>query len=84
MDKPTAEQTAWVFKHVLENLMEGGTYRKLIYDRMGYDPKDYKELSDGMAISNLLSTTRQSLKNLADLIDTLHGELVELKEKTGG
>jgi len=39
MDKPTAEQVAWVFAKLCEHAKEGGSYRSLIYDRMGLTEK---------------------------------------------
>lgn len=50
MDKPTIEQVAWVFKKIVEG--EHGTYRHLIYDKMGFDVDAYEPLLAGMAITN--------------------------------
>ena len=45
--------TKWVMKHIVEHAREGGTYRYLIYDRLGFDESAYAPLcSDGMIISN--------------------------------
>ena len=45
--------TQWVFKHLVEHAKEGGTYRYLIYDRLGFGPEAYAPLcSDGITISN--------------------------------
>jgi hypothetical protein len=45
--------TKWVMKHIVEHAREGGTYRYLIYDRLGFDPDAYAPLcSDGLTISN--------------------------------
>ncbi len=41
MDKPTVEQVAWVFEKLCEHAKEGGSYRSLIYDRMGFNGKAY-------------------------------------------
>lgn len=42
MDKPSVEQVAWVFEKVAESIREGGgSFRHLIYDRMGFDEKAY-------------------------------------------
>ena len=35
--RPTPEQVAWVFHHLNEHYEEGGSFRCLIYDRMGFD-----------------------------------------------
>ena len=45
--------TQWVFKHIVEHAKEGGSYRYLIYDRLGFDADAYGVLlADGMTISN--------------------------------
>ena len=45
--------TKWVMKHIVEHAREGGSYRYLIYDRLGFDPDAYAPLcSDGLTISN--------------------------------
>lgn len=45
--------TQWVFKHVVEHAREGGSYRYLIYDRLGFGMEAYAPLcSDGLTISN--------------------------------
>ena len=64
-DKPQAsiEQTAWVLKHVLDHMNEGGTYRYLIYDRLGFTALAYEELLEpGLSISNLIYEWRESVK----------------------
>jgi len=44
MKKPTLEQVAWVVEKIIENGCRGGTYRKLIYDIMGYGTEAYVAL----------------------------------------
>jgi len=45
--------TAWVMKHIVEHATEGGSYRYLIYDRLGFGPDAYVPLcEDGLTISN--------------------------------
>ena len=46
--------TAWVFKAVVEHAKEGGSFRYLIYGRLGFDLDAYVPLYDagGMIISN--------------------------------
>jgi hypothetical protein len=45
--------TAWVFHHIIEHAKEGGTFRYLIYDRLGFGYDAYVPLcADGMTISN--------------------------------
>ena len=41
-----------MLRHICNHLHEGGTYRYLIYDRMGFGPEAYMTLIDGMEISN--------------------------------
>ncbi len=52
--KPTIEQVAWVFAHLHDHIMEPGSFRFLIYDRLGFDCKAYTPLylAGGMNISN--------------------------------
>ena len=43
----------WVMKHIVEHAQDGGSFRYLIYDRLGFGPEAYAALcSDGMTISN--------------------------------
>jgi len=57
MEKPTIEQVAWVFQHILQNGIEGGSFRHLIYDRMGFGAEAYEPLyrAGGMCITNKMS-----------------------------
>lgn len=45
---------AWVFKHIVDHATEGGSFRYLIYDRLGFGPEAYVPLyqAGGMTISN--------------------------------
>lgn len=44
---------AWVMKHVVDHARDGGSFRYLIYDRLGLDLSAYCALcDDGMIISN--------------------------------
>jgi hypothetical protein len=50
--------TQWVMKHIVDHAREGGTYRYLIYDRLGFDADAYGVLlDDGMTISNEFDLT---------------------------
>jgi hypothetical protein len=53
MEKPTVEQVAWVFEKLIKDI---GTFRYLIYDKMGFTQDNYLELYEagGMAINNAL------------------------------
>ena len=44
--------TAWVFKNIVDHAKEGGSYRYLIYDRLGFEDDAYVTLfeSGGMEI----------------------------------
>jgi hypothetical protein len=57
-DSLTYEQkvlaTHHVFKALHEHLRESGTYRYLIYDRLGFGVDAYAILIDGLDISNAL------------------------------
>jgi len=45
--------TRWVFKHIAAHGAESGSYRYLIYERLGFGPDAYAPLcSDGLFISN--------------------------------
>jgi hypothetical protein len=48
--------TAWVFKHIYDHAKNPGSYRYLIYDRLGFDLDSYVPLLDvgGLEISNML------------------------------
>lgn len=54
--------TAWVFKNIVDNANEGGSFRYLIYDRLGFDLDAYVPLCEagGMEITNEFDLT---LKN---------------------
>lgn len=45
---------AWVFGNIVDHATEGGTFRYLIYDRLGFGPEAYVPLynAGGMTISN--------------------------------
>lgn len=45
--------TAWVMEHIVAHATEGGSYRCLIYQRLGFDTDAYAPLcADGLTISN--------------------------------
>ena len=45
--------TQWVFKKIVEHGKDPGSYRYLIYDRLGFESDAYAPLcSDGLTISN--------------------------------
>lgn len=55
--KPTPKQVAWVFEKLIEHAKEGGSFRYLIYNRMGMPPSAYEILykAGGMSIVNKLA-----------------------------
>jgi hypothetical protein len=59
-DKLTQDQrlaaAVVIFEKIFENAREGGSFRKLISDRLGFLQKDYPSLymAGGMAITNEL------------------------------
>lgn len=61
--------TAWVFKHIIAQAAEGGTYRYLIYDRLGFDMDSYVPLYDvgGLELSNMLYDVRQ-MKDIIKIV----------------
>lgn len=45
--------TQWVMKHIVDHAREGGSYRYLIYERLGFGTDAYAPLcDDGLTISN--------------------------------
>lgn len=59
--RPSIEQVAWVMRHIRDHFREGGTFRYLIYDRMGFDGKAYHALyvAGGLEISNAAHDLRK-------------------------
>jgi hypothetical protein len=53
--------TAWVFKAIVDHASEGGTFRYLIYNRLGFGPDAYVPLytAAGMTISNEFDLTEK-------------------------
>ncbi len=54
--KPTVNQVAYVFAQIMANTGRG-TFRSLMYERLGYSPRDYSLLyyAGGHEINNALS-----------------------------
>lgn len=55
--------TEYVFSKILDHAKEGGTYRYLIYDRLGFNMDAYGVLLDGLEISNEFSITESFHKD---------------------
>jgi hypothetical protein len=61
IEPPTVEQVAWVFQQLHAHLVEGGTFKTLIYDRLGYTSEAYEPLylAGGFVLSNVLNEYRR-------------------------
>jgi|TARA_Y100000034_G_scaffold14240_1_gene14898 hypothetical protein len=60
----------WAMKHIVNHANEGGSYRYLIYDRLGFSPAAYAPLcDDGMTISNEFDfETKETAVNIVDAV----------------
>ena len=70
--------TAWVFRNIVDHAMQGGSYRYLIYERLGFGTEAYVPLYDagGMEISNEFDMGQKS-----DILDIVQSKKIEeLKE----
>ena len=79
MNKPSKEQVAWVFKHLCDAMKEPGTFRYLIYNRMGFPKESYSDLyhAGGMTLTNTfadLGETRDRFENMRTLIKKIISE----------
>jgi len=54
--------TAWVMENIVDNAIEGGTFRYLIYNKMGFGGDAYMPLylAGGMTITNELDLKEKS------------------------
>jgi hypothetical protein len=60
--------TEWVMHHIVKHATEGGSFRYLIYDRLGFGPEAYVPLcADGFTISNEFDLNLR--QKLFDLIE---------------
>lgn len=52
--------TAWVFRNLSRHMDQGGSFRYLVYTRMGFDEKAYAPLweAGGLEISNFCNDVR--------------------------
>lgn len=70
-DKLSYEQklyaTVYIFKKICDHAKEGGTYRYLIYERLGFDTDAYLPLylAGGMDISNEFELTDSELQTVS-------------------
>ena len=79
MEKPSIEQVAWVFTHLCDHMNDGGSFRYLIYNRMGFGPEAYTTLymAGGMALSNAFG----ELEDMREVIESLRRNDPELAKK---
>lgn len=73
--------TAWVFKNIVEHAEDGGSYRYLIYERLGFGPDAYVPLYEagGMTISNEFD-----LDNKDEIINHIIEHKIESMKKLVG
>jgi len=73
--------TAWVMKHILDHAKDGGSYRYLIYDRLGFDMDAYGVLQEAGAldISNLFD-----LQKMEDIENHVKENKIESMKKLVG
>ena len=65
--KPSIDQVAWVFEHMDAHLQEGGSFRGLIYVRMGFGHNAYIPLFEagGMNLTNALHEQRERTRRVS-------------------
>lgn len=70
--------TAWVFRNIVEHAQQGGSFRFLIYERLGFDTDAYVPLYEagGMEISNEFDMSQKSA--ILDIVQSK--KIEELKE----
>jgi len=73
--------TAWVMRHILDHAKDGGSYRYLIYDRLGFDMDAYGVLQEAGAldISNLFD-----LQKMEDIENHVKENKIESIKKLVG
>ena len=73
--------TAWVMKHIVEHAKEGGSFRYLIYERLGFGLDAYVPLymAGGMEISNEFDMER--IDNIREKVR--EEKIVDLKPLLG-
>jgi hypothetical protein len=73
--------TAWVMRHILDHAKDGGSYRYLIYDRLGFNEDAYGVLQEAGAldISNLFN-----LQKMEDIENHVRENKIESIKKLVG
>ena len=66
---------AWCIRAICEHAREGGSYRTLIYERLGFGPEAYAPLyrAGGLDISNEFDLPRRAAASLGDTPDHNQG-----------
>lgn len=69
--KPNNEQIAWVLKHLNEHFLEGGSFRHLLYNRLGLSQEDYQffHTNGGSSLSEMANEYIQYGELITDLFD---------------
>ena len=84
--KPTVDQVAWVFDCINKNI--GCSFRRLIYDKMGFGPNAYSELfsAGGQIITNAMALEfyafdpeRNLDESRREIIDSLMAQIEVLR-----
>ena len=70
----------WAMRHIVEHAKEGGSYRCLIYNRMGFGPEAYAPLCEnGLTISNEFDI--QQMDKIKEIV--AYNKYDNLKETVG-
>jgi len=73
--------TAWVMRHILDHAMDGGSYRYLIYDRLGFDMDAYGVLQEAGALT---ISNEFDIQKMIDIKDHVREEKIESMKKLVG
>jgi hypothetical protein len=73
--------TAWVMRHILDHAMDGGSYRYLIYDRLGFDMDAYGVLQEAGALT---ISNEFDIQKMVDIKDHVREEKIESMKKLVG
>jgi hypothetical protein len=73
--------TAWVCKNILDHAKDGGSYRYLIYDRLGFNEDSYMvlQIAGALDISNLFD-----LQKMEDIENHVREHKIESIKKLVG
>jgi len=70
----------WVMKHVYAHAKEGGTYRYLIYHRLGFGPDSYAPMmfADALNISNEFTLPSEGSESDQRIAQLLHDLFIDM------